>query len=416
MASSGAADTAGIYLGALDGGVPTRLTPADGLGGYLPSGVGRADPTSLAERAPSGWLLWVRAGTLVAQPLNVAKAELTGEPVTLAETVSVGLFGQSSVSVAVNGLVAYRTGASSPRQLTWFDRSGTARGTVGEADSSLFQTRVSPDGRRVAVQREFANADLWLLDGDRASRFTFDAATEVRPTWSPDGTRIAFASNRTGVFDLYQKLTSGAGVEERIVASNQTKTPSSWSADGRFLLFNSTDPQTSMDMWVVPMGDRTPSPFLKTPFRELHGVFSPDDRWVAYQSNESGQDEVYGRPFVPPTDATRAATTAPATAGGQSQVSTAGGVHPVWRRDGKELHYLNPEGAMMAVPIATGATLSPGAPVVLFSTRIVGGGADRGVGPQYDVAPDGRFLINMELPGDAAPITLIQHWNPAAKK
>jgi len=164
------------------------------------------------------------------------------------------------------------------------------------------------------------------------------------------------------------------------------------------------------------MGDRTPSLFLKTPFRELHGAFSPDGRWVAYQSNESGRDEVYVRPFVPPTDATRAAATAPATAGGQWQVSTAGGVHPIWRRDGKELYYVNAEGAMMAVPIVTRATLPPGAPVVLFPTRIVGGGVDRGVGRQYDVAPDGRFLINTELPGDAAPTTLIQHWTPEAKR
>ncbi len=432
--SSGASDAAGVYLGALDGGVPTRLTPADRSGVYLPSGVGRADPTSLAGRATSGWLLWVRAGALVAQSLDVAKATLTGEPVTLAEAVAVGVFGQSAVSVARTGLVAYRTGGgSSPRQLTWFDRSGTARGTVGEAESSLIQPRVSPDGRRVVVQRAVAgNTDLWLLDGDRASRFTFDAATEVRPTWSPDGARIAFGSNRTGPFDLYQKLTSGAGVEERVLASNQIKTPSSWSADGRFLLFNSTDPQTSDDLWVVPMalrepqghpeqgrgmvGDRTPSLFLKTPFREAHGAFSPDGRWVAYQSNESGRDEVYVRPFVPPTDATRAATTAPAPAGGQWQVSTAGGVHPVWRRDGQELYCLSPAGAMMAASIATGTTPSPGAPVVLFPTRIVGGGVDGGVGRQYDVAPDGRFLINTELPGDAAPITLIQHWTPEAKR
>ena len=136
---------------------------------------------------------------------------------------------------------------------------------------------------------------------------------------------------------------------------------------------------------------------------------------MAYQSNESGRDEVYVRPFGPPTGATGAATTTPATAGGQWQVSTAGGIHPVWRRDGKELYYLNPEGAMMAAPIATGATLSPGAPVVLFRARIVGGGVDRGVGRLYDVAPDGRFLINTEIAGDVAPITLIQHWNPEAK-
>jgi Tol biopolymer transport system component len=417
----GTADTAGIYLGALDGGTPTRLAAADGSGVYLPSGLVRTDQTSLAERALSGWLLWVRAGALVAQRLDVAKASLTGEPVTLAEAVAVeAIFSQSAVSVADTGLVAYRMGGGGERQLTWLDRSGTARGTVGDADRSLNHPRVSPDGRRVAVQRTVGgNTDLWLLDGDRTSRFTFDASVDVRPVWSPDGTRVALASSRMGPMDLYQKLASGGGVEERIVPTDQVKTPSSWSADGRFLLYNSTDPQTTIDLWIAPMvGDRTPSLFLKTPFREVLGEFSPDGRWVAYQSNETGQDEVYVRPFVPPMDPKSTASTAPATASGQWQVSTAGGIQPVWRRDGKELYYLNPAGAMMAVPITTGATLSPGAPVVLFPTRIVGGGVDTGTGRQYDVAPDGRFLINTELDagGATAPITLIQQWNPEAQR
>jgi Tol biopolymer transport system component len=351
----------------------------------------------------------VRAGALVAQRLDVAEAALTGEPVTLAEAVAVdATFSQSPVSVADTGLVAYRTGGGGLRQLTWLDRSGAARGTVGDADRSLNHPRVSPDGRRVAVQRVVGgNTDLWLLDGGRTSRFTFDAAVDVRPVWSPDSTRVAFGSSRTGLMDLYQRLASGAGVDERFAPNDQVKTPGSWSADGRFLLYNSTDPQTSIDLWIAPMvGDRTPLLFLKTPSREVQGEFSPDGRWVAYQSNESGRDEVYVRPF------------APATAGGQWQVSTAGGIQPAWRRDGKELYYLNPEGAMMAVPITAGATLSPGAPVVLFPTRIVGGGVDTGTGRQYDVAPDGRFLVNTELDagGATAPITLIQNWTPDAKK
>jgi Tol biopolymer transport system component len=392
FAVRGAPDTAGIYLGGLDGSAPTRLTSVGSAGVSL----------------PSGWLLWVRAGTLAAQRLDVAQAALTGEPVIVADEVD-------AVSVAATGLVAYRKSTSSQRQLTWVDRSGTVRGTVGDPDDMLSHPNVSPDGRRVLVSRRVqGNFDVWLLDGTRASRVTFDAARDGFPVWSPDGTRIVFQSSRTGPNDLYQKLTSGAGAEERLVASDQSKVPNSWSADGRFLLYHSISPQADADLWVLPMmGDRTPSVVLKTPFRETRGTFSPDGRWVAYQSNESGRHETYVRPFVPPGEA----GTAAGAAAGQWQVSTAGGIMPVWRPDGKELYYLNPGGAMMAAPIAfTGATLAPGAPVVLFPTRIVGGGVDVQQGRQYDVARDGRFLINTELDGAVAPITLLQNWHPEVKK
>jgi Tol biopolymer transport system component len=396
----GRPDTAGIYLGTLDGSAPTRLTPADNPGVYL----------------PSGWLLWVRGGTLFAQRLDVAHAALVGAPTTLADGVAGENLQNSAVTVSATGLVAYRAGALKQRQLTWFDRSGTARGTVGAPDgNNLRDPRVSPDGRRVVVQRTLqGNSNLWLLDGARINRFTFDAAHDDRAVWSPDGTRIVFRSNRSGPGDLYQKLTTGAGVEERLVASDQAKSPSSWSGDGRFLLYHSTDPQTYTDLWVLPMeGDRKPSVVLKTPFRELWGRFSPDGRWVAYQSSESGRPEIYIRPFIPPGATSAAAS----TAAGQWQVSTEGGAFPVWRPDGKELYYLNTAGAMIAAPITvTGTTLAPGAPVVLFLTRVWGGGVDVQQGWQYDVAPDGRFLINTELESAAAPITLLMNWNPESQK
>jgi Tol biopolymer transport system component len=333
--------------------------------------------------------------------------------VTVADGVAVDAL-RSAVSVAATGLVAYRTGGGGERQLTWVDRSGTARGTVGDPDATIRDPRVSPDGHRVAVTRTVqGNMDLWLLDGARTSRLTFDAAPDWFPVWSPDGTRIAFRSQRTGAADLYQKVTSGAGAEERLVASDLGKTPFSWSADGRFLLYMSNDPQSNGDLWVVPMvGDRTPAVFLKTPFREAFPAFSPDGRWVAYMSNESGRMEIYVRPFVPPSR--DASADKP---GGQWQVSTAGGISPAWRPDGKELYYLNPAGAMMAAPVTvTGATFTPGAPVALFPTHMYGGGVDVQQGRQYDVAPDGRFLITTELESSAAPITLIQNWTPDAKK
>jgi Tol biopolymer transport system component len=393
-------DAAGIYLGALDGSAPTRLTSSESAGVSLP-----------------GWLLWVRGGTLVAQRLDVEQAALTGDPVTLADGVAVDDFLRSGVSVASTGLVAYRMGATSQRQLTWVDRSGTARGTVGSPDrSNPRHPRVSPDGTRVAVSRRVqGNTDLWLMDGARTSRVTFDAALDQSLLWSPDGARIVFETNRTGPFDLYQTFPGGAEVEELVVASDQNKVPSSWSADGRFLLYTSVGPSTGADLWVVPMAgdDRTPSAFLKTPFHEAWGAFSPDGRWVAYQSNVSGPSEIYVRPFVPPLAAVTAA--GPGPTGSQWPVSSAGGVFPLWRPDGKELYYLNREGAMMAATITvTGSTLAAGVPVVLFPTRILGGGASSGLGRSYDVAPDGRFLINTVLDVDAAPITVLMNWRPPA--
>jgi len=416
--ASGTSDAAGIYLGTLDAPDTHRLTTADAAGIFLPS-VRRTGPGSADARTASegGWLLWVRAGILVAQRVDLAQASLTGDPVTLAEPVVVeGNTNAAAVSVSTSGLVAYRTGADSRRQLTWVDRSGKALGPLGAPDeNNLLNPSVSPDGQRAVVARTMQdNTDLWLLDGPRTSRFTFDTAVDRLPLWSPDGARIAFTSNRAGTFDLYLKAAGGAGAEEALVASPQTKVPTDWSADGRFLLYYSIDPQTNRDLWVLPLaGDRTPWVLLKTPFDERHGTFSPDGRWVAYQSNESGRTEIYIRPF----GGAAASGVAAAAAGGQWQVSTAGGVFPRWRLDGKELFYLNPSAAMMAAPIAfTGPTLAPGAPVALFPTRIVGGGTDTGQSRQYDVTRDWRFLINTVLDEAAAPITLLMNWAPDAKK
>jgi Tol biopolymer transport system component len=179
-----------------------------------------------------------------------------------------------------------------------------------------------------------------------------------------------------------------------------------WSADGRFLFYQVlNDPRTGRDLWVLPLTeDRKPFVWLNGSFEERHGQFSPDGRWVAYGSNESGRQEVYVRPF-PKSD-------------GQWQVSTAGGIWPRWRRDGKQLDYIAPDGKLMAAPISVnGATLEPGAPVALFQTRIVGGGTNIDLGRQYDVASDGRFLINVATDeATASPITVIQNWAGASPR
>jgi Tol biopolymer transport system component len=392
-----------MYLGSLDSTETTRLAADD----------------STAVSAPDGRVLWIRAGRLVAQRLDLTRRALTGEQVTLADSVD-------DVSVATSGVVAYRAAGTTTRQLRWFDRTGKDLGALGasaDASALLGSLRLSPNGRRAAVRLMVqGNEDLWLLDGTRTSRFTFDPANERNPTWSPDGSRVVFSSDRTGVQNLYLKPSSSAASEVLLLDSPYAKVPSDWSADGRFLLYHSPDPQTDQDLWVLPLeGDRKPWLFLKTNFNERHAHFSPDGRWVVYMSNESGRAEIYARPFAFPAGGATASGSATDTVqgrtGGQWQVSTAGGIFPQWARDGRELYYIGPEGHLMAVPITiTGETIEPGASVTLFETRIAAGGEDVGQGPQYDVARDGRFLINTVRDVAAPPITILQNWAPQAAR
>jgi eukaryotic-like serine/threonine-protein kinase len=387
--AQGTPETAGIWLGSLDAPQTKRLTPADAAGVY----------------APGGWLLFIRAGTLMAQRLDLDRQQLTGDPVTVADPVAFDPNNSVAVSVSATGLLAYRAGGTNRRQLTWFDRSGKVLGAVGSPDeNTLASPRLSPDGRRVAVSRSLqGNQDIWFLDGTRTTHFTFDASSDTFPLWSPDGSRIVFTSDRKGLGhgDLYQKPASGAGSEQLLWESAEVKRTADWSADGRFILYNNL---LDAAIWILPLeGDRKPFVFLKTSFRIQGGQFSPDGRWIAYMSNESGRYEIYVRPFP--------------RAGGQWQVSTAGGINPRWGSGGKELDYIAPDGILMAAPIAIeDAAIEPGRPVALFHTRIFGGGTDVAVGPQYDVSRDGRFLINTVLEDVASPITLIQNWSPEPKK
>ena len=392
----------------------------------------------------------------------MGRGELTGDPVTVADPVAfdAGAFA-GAFSVSDAGLAAYRSGSASQRQLVWFDRSGKTLGVLGAPDTNnLSVPSLSPDGRRAAVYRTVqGNTDIWLVDATRTTRFTFDASSDRTPVWSSAGSladsRVVFDSTRKGRRDLYIKSSNGAGSEELLLESAQDKIANDWSRDGRFLAYNSNDPQTSWDLWVLPMEGgtsagslrdsgqagpgRKPYVFLKTNFDERRAQFSPDGRWVAYQSNESGRFEIYVRPFFQDGLQVRpgglsadlparlggteggpapvSGTSSGAGAGGQWQVSTSGGMHPRWRADGKEMYYIAPDGKLMAAPIAaSGATIEPGTPVALFQTRILGGGTDATVGMQYDVTGDGRFLINTVLADDASPITLLQNWAPEVKR
>jgi eukaryotic-like serine/threonine-protein kinase len=393
----GAPEVTGIYLGALDREVSKRLTPADASGIYM----------------PTNWLLFAQQGALLARRLDLEREELTGDPVTVAESIRIdGTTTATAISVAPTGLVAYRAGGAGRRQLAWFDRSGKMLGALGTPDDGTPSfPRISPDGRSVAIHRMVqGNTDVWLVDAVRMTRFTFDTSLDRFANWSPDGKWIAFDSNRKGHRDLYQKASNGAGSEQVLLETSQEKTVYSWSGDGRFLLYGFQDSKTGFDLWVLPVqGDRTPFAFVNAGFDQRQGAFSPDDRWIAYASNESGRFEVYVRPFLGPANAI-----APSAASGQWQVSASGGIWPQWAANGKELYYMAPDSTLMAAPVAASAdTFNVGTPIRLFQTRIVGGGIAIDEGRQYDVARDGRFLINTVVDDTASStITLIQNWRP----
>jgi dipeptidyl aminopeptidase/acylaminoacyl peptidase len=309
-------------------------------------------------------------------------------------------------SVSPSGTIAWRTGGGGGKmQLIWFNRSGQNVGAWGASDEANPRyPELSPDGKRVGITRgPQGAADLWIEEGARNSRFTFGQGSNVETIWSPDGKRVVFQSNRKGVNDLYQKPADGSGREELLLESADGKQPDSWSPDGRFILYRSA--QNNGDLMVLPLTpdqkttDAKPYVFLSTPFNEQNGVFSPDGKWVAYQSNESGRDEIYVRPFPGP--------------GGQWQVSTAGGIMPRWRADGKELYYLAPDQKLMAAGVTVqGAALAPGTPEALFQTHVLIT-ANR---QAYDVGRDGRFLIVTEVESASSePIHLLLNWKPPAK-
>ena len=392
--------------------VTTSAPGAESAAEYLAPGPGsteasREGGTRRAE-APGegGWLIRVRGSVLAAQRFDAATGQLSGDPITVVQAVGIDPLTQTGTfSVSASRTIAWRSGGGSRRQLIWFTRTGQNVGTFGAADESNLQyPEISPDGTRTAFSRgPVGSRDLWMQEGTRTSRFTFDAADELETIWSPDGMSVVFMSDRNGSYDLYRKRADGSGTEELLLQSADAKRPNAWSPDGRFILYNST--QNNGDLMVLPMvenqkpGGRTPFPFLSTPFNEQMGVFSPDGKWVAYESNESGRFEIYVRPFPGP--------------GGQWQISTAGGEYPRWRADGKELYFVAPDNTLMAVAAsAVGGTFAPGTPEALFQTHALAGL----VRQSYDVARDGRFLINTVLQdASTEPIHLLLNWKPPSK-
>jgi Tol biopolymer transport system component/predicted Ser/Thr protein kinase len=355
---------------------------------------------SRVQYVEPGYLVYVLNGMLVAHPFDADAGTLTGDPLPLADSIGVSAVGLADFSASHDGTLAYRGGQTGARKLLWRDRAGRELGQVGQP-SEYMTTSFSPDGQRLAVtvaDPDGANVDLWIHDLERgvASRFTFDAGFDGVSIWSPDGSRIVFSSSRGGGSnDMYWKDASGAGAAELLLAAEENIYPSDWKRDGGVLAYGVRSSDTSWDIWALPMdGSGEPFPVLASQFAEVRASFSPDGRWMAYNSNESGEMEVYVTQFPGP--------------GGKWQVSTNGGTEPYWNADGREIFYLDATQNLVTVPVSTGVTFKAGLPETLF---------DAGLFPlttrnRYLVTDDGqRFLMLSPISGESVrPISVVLNW------
>jgi serine/threonine protein kinase/Tol biopolymer transport system component len=408
---SEAPEVEGIYAGSLD------AKPEDQSRERI---LATPSPASYAN----GYLFFMRQGTLMSQPFDLGRLRLEGEPVPVAGGVDTTWFNLGVFSVSPSGALAYRESTfGGSRQLTWFDRQGKILSTFGQPGTDQ-EVRLSPDGTRAAVRDAPSNepGDLWTLDflSGRRTRFTFrqsvGADFVLRQSvgasfvWSPDGSRIAFAAGNN-MDTIYEKASSGAGDEKELLKEPGTiHSPTSWSSDGRFLLYHTTNtPKTGWDVWVLPLqGDRKPVLLLGTTFNEWAARFSPDMRWIAYVSNETGRREIYVRPFV-----ASGPSGVPALGEGKWLVSKDGGNYPKWRADGKEIVYDDfPSSSVKTVVEvkARGAVFEYGVPQQLFPGPI-----DFGA---WDVTPDGqRFLSSApQVQQSAVPINVVLNWPAQLKK
>jgi eukaryotic-like serine/threonine-protein kinase len=378
---SGRRDLSSIYLGSLSSNEKRLMTKAS---------------ANVAYAAP--YLLFYRDQTLFGQHFDTRNFELTGEPVAIftdvqfSPRISEAVFAASSAGL----LVAQKTGDSGASELLWFNRKGEEIG-IALKPGIYGNIMLAPNGRAVAsdtTDPASQNTDIWTYDLEiqSAKRLTFDPAIDSLPIWSPNGTRMVFASNRGVTFDLYLKDTNGAQDEKSIPQDGPDRFPTDWSPDGKYVLY-----ERGADLWFVAIPELRATQFLKASSTLKNGRFSPDGKWVAYSSNESGQWEIYVTSFP--------------EAHGKWQVSNAGGDQPKWRSDGKELFYLSNDSKIMAVPVKTGANFDAGTPMALFQAnpREMVATSEQFF---YDVSKDGqKFLINTQLKTAMTPISVVLNWS-----
>ena len=361
-----------------DGGQPHILTALGQAGG--------------ARYVSTGHLLYVQSGRLWAAGFDPAYLELTGPPASVLDGVYTHPpTGSSYFTVSDTGTLVYAPG-STQSTLVWVDRQGRAT-PIRTDQQAYWYPRVSPDGTRIAVvaRSESGNRDVWVDDVQRGTRVRLTTeGTNIFPVWAPDGEHVTFASDRSGVMNVYQKRVDGTEAAVPILQHELFTYPFSWSADGRLLTFYELHPTRQRDVWVMSR-DGEASAVVATASDEKSPTLSPDGRWLAYVSNESGKDEVYVQPYP--------------AANGRIQISTNGGTEPQWARDGTELFYRR-DYEMVAVPVSAAAAF--GKPEVLFEGQYafaVGGNQN------YDVSPDGRFVMLRSARGSSTSVlNVVLNW------
>jgi hypothetical protein len=367
----------GVYVSSLDGNEGRLILSSAASATYVGPGL-----LLFLNDIPSNGFI----GSLFAQPFDDRRLQLTGEPIRLAENVAItGGDHHAAFSVSANDTIAYRSAETEVDQLVWLDRSGKSVGGPLELSINPVAFELSPDGKRVAVDRDSnGKRDVWIVDlvRDGMARVTFAADTDGLPAWSADGTQLAFESARQGGgYDIYLKSADGGGEEQPLVQGPGNQWPEDFSRDGKYFLYFDTPGNAIIagGLRALPLtGDhRDPITVASNPqFVARNGVFSPDGCWVAYETNESGRFEVVVQQFPKPAS--------------KFPVSTKGGTQPRWRADGKELYFIENNTLMASTVTATASAFSASTPIALFPLQV----GRRGGKWQYTVSPDGRFLVN----------------------
>ncbi len=399
LTNNGKPETNGINVGPLDGSPSLHLLSDESAAAYAP-------PQAPGE---DGYLLFRREGTLMGMPFDPGRLRATGDVFPIAEDIGVFSHANSSAfSVSSSGVLAYSTGwaagSGQNREMIWMDRAGKRLAGVGQP-GPISNITLSPDEKRISfslINAAGNAADIWILDVQRGvpARFTFRPGVSIAGIWSPDGSSIVFDSDN---HSIYRKPANGTGKEELLASGSINNRPLDWSRDGKFIVYQSYGGATGTDLFLLPMqGDQKPVPYLQTPFNEGDAQFSPDGRWMAYASNESGQTQVYVQAI-------------PAS-GAKWQISPAGGDQPMWRSDGKELYYISTDHKLMAVSIKNDSAFEAGAPQPLFELDPIfppffGGFV-------YQPAANGqKFLVLERVGGEVAqPITVVLNWQAGLKK